>query len=248
MASSKNNAKATKGGEKARDILYTGVGFAAITREKVATLVEELKKDGKLSKAEGEKIVKDFMAEGMKVRDKVEQEVRDAIHEIMDKASATSTKDFDILKKRMMELESKGLSAIKSVLEGARKGGSAKKSVAGQAKAAVKKVVAAKGGAKGKVAAAKKEVKKAVNMAAPGGVKAVAKKAVATAKKEVKKVAPKATVKKAVSVAKKAVKQATPKAVVKKAASTAKKAVKGTAPKVESKTTGGASQSSSSNS
>ncbi len=238
MAVSKKQ-KGTNGGDKARDILYTGVGFAAIAKEKVSTLVEELKKDGKLSKAEGEKIVTDFMAESAKVRDKVEKEVKDKLHDIMDKASATSIKDFDILKKRIMELESKGLSAIKSVLEGATKGGS-KKSVAGKATAAIKKVVAAKGGAKGKVAVAKKEVKKAVKAAAPkGGVKAVAKKAVTTAKKEVKKVAPKAAVKKAVSVAKKAVKQAAPKTAVKKVTTAAKKAVKAAAPKVESRTTAG---------
>jgi len=213
MASAKKQSKkGTNGGDKARDILYTSVGFASIARDKVAVLVEDLKKDGKLSKAEGEKIVKDFMAESAKVRTKVEKELKDKLHDIMDKASATSIKDFDMLKKRILELEAKGLSAIKNVLEGATKGD--KKSVANKAKVAVKKVVAAKGGPKGKIAVAKKEVNKVVKAVAPKEVKAAAKKAVAVAKKEVKKAAPKPAAKKATP-AKKAVKQTAPKVAVK---------------------------------
>jgi polyhydroxyalkanoate synthesis regulator phasin len=210
MASKKNNQGKTnlvERGEKARDLFYAGVGYAAHAKERVAELVEELKKQGKISKPEGEKIVKDFISDTKKARDKFEDDVKNAVNEVVEKASYASQKELDVLKKRLLELEAKGLDAVKNVVEratakgkeilnsspSAKKAPAKAKAAAKTVKATVKKVSAAKTPVK-KVAAAKTGAKTVAKQVAPNAVKAV-NKAVskASAKPAAKKVTPKST-------------------------------------------------------
>lgn len=192
MASKKSNSK-TNRGEKARDLFYTGVGFAAHAKEHVAGLVENLKKEGKLSKPEGEKIVKDFIEDTKKARDKFEADVKNAIQETVDKATLASQKELDFLKKRILQLESKGLNAVKNVIErasGKSKGVEKKaKAAVKTVKAEVKKVATAKTPAK-KVAAAKAGAKKVVKQVASKAAAKPAIKKSAPAKPATKKAAP----------------------------------------------------------
>lgn len=184
MASSKNNAKKTnlkESGEKARDLFYAGVGFAAHAKERVSELVEELKKQGKVSKPEGEKIVKDFIADTKKARDKFEADVKNAVQEVTHKASLASQKELDVLKKRLLELEAKGLGAVKDMVARAQgKKTAVKKKATATAKvvkSTAKKAVAAKTPAKA-AAAVKAGAKKAVKTATakPAAKKAATKK------------------------------------------------------------------------
>ena len=191
MASSKkqkNNLK--ESGEKARDLFYAGVGFAAHAKEHVAGLVEELKKQGKVSKPEGEKIVKDFIADTKKARDKFEADVKNAVNEVTQKAALASQKELDVLKKRLLELEGKGLNVVKNILSGNKgKVADAKKKATGMAKtvaSTAKKVAAAKTPAKAG-AAVKAGAKKVVKTAT---AKPTAKKATVKKSAPAKKAAP----------------------------------------------------------
>ncbi|UPT66248.1 MAG: hypothetical protein M0D57_17475 [Sphingobacteriales bacterium JAD_PAG50586_3] len=203
MASAKKNAKKgnlVERGEKARDLFYAGVGFAAHAKERVAELVEELKKQGKLSKPEGEKIVKDFITDTKNARDKFEADVKNAVQEVTQKASLASQKELDMLKKRLLEIEGKGMGMVKDLVNRAQgKNGSSVKKKATEAaktvKSTAKKVAAAKTPAKA-VAAVKAGAKKVVKTAtAKPATKPAAKKA-ATKKPAAKKAAaPKAAAK-----------------------------------------------------
>lgn len=198
MASSKkqkNNLK--ESGEKARDLFFTGVGFAAHAKERVAELVEELKKQGKISKPEGEKIVKDFIADTKKARDKFEADVKKTVQEVTHKASLASQKELDVLKKRLLELEAKGLGAVKNMVSRAqgKKVAEVKKkatSVAKTVKSTAQKAAAAKTPAKA-AAAVKAGAKKVVKTATakPVAKKAAAKKPAAKKAATVKKASPK---------------------------------------------------------
>lgn len=197
MASKKSNPKQTKGGEKARDLFFTGVGFAAHAKERVAGLVDDLRKQGKISKPEGEKIVKDFIEETKKAREKFESDVKAAIKETVEKATLASQEELTMLKKRLLQLENKGLTAVKNVIERAsgekNKAEKKAKAVAATVKQTAKKAVAAKTPAK-KAEVVKAGAKKVVKevTAKPVAKKPAAKKAAAPAKKAVaaKKAAP----------------------------------------------------------
>ena len=190
MASAKNNSKKTnlkESGEKARDLFFAGVGFAAHAKERVADLVEDLKKQGKLSKPEGEKIVNDFIADTKKARDKFEVDVKNTVQEVTEKASLASKKELDILKKRLFELEAKGLGFVQKVVD---KATGKKVNVADVKKKATATAKVVKSTAK-KAAAAKTPAKAvaAVKAGAKAAVKTVTAKT--SAKPATKKAAPK---------------------------------------------------------
>lgn len=114
MATEKNTEKKspiTESTEQLRDLFYTGVGFAAIAKEKVDDMVEDLRKQGKISKGDGERIVKDFVADTKTAREKFEKDVKSALTEVLEKAAYATKKELDNLKNRIEELEAKGKAA-----------------------------------------------------------------------------------------------------------------------------------------
>lgn len=111
MATEKTTEKkspVSEGTEQLRDLFYTGVGFAALAKEKVDDMVEDLRKQGKISKGDGERLVKDFVADTKTARDKFEKDVKSALTEVLEKAAYATKKELDNLKKRLEELEAKG--------------------------------------------------------------------------------------------------------------------------------------------
>jgi polyhydroxyalkanoate synthesis regulator phasin len=96
------------GTEQLKDLFYTGVGMAALAKEKVDGLVEE---QGKLSKGDGERIVNDFVADTKKATEKFNKDVKNAVTEVLEKAAYATKKELDIIKARIEELEAKGKAA-----------------------------------------------------------------------------------------------------------------------------------------
>lgn len=121
MATEKKTTKKnlfTDSTNQVKDLFYTGVGFAAIAKEKVDSMVEDLRKQGKISREEGERLTKDFAADTKKARDKFEKDVKSAVTEVLEKAAYATKKELDNMKKRIEELESKGkVAADKKVKE-----------------------------------------------------------------------------------------------------------------------------------
>lgn len=114
MATEKTSEKKSplsEGTEQLRDLFFTGVGFAALAKEKVDDMVEDLRKQGKISKGDGERIVKDFVADTKNAREKFEKDVKSALTEVLEKAAYATKKELDNLKNRIEELEVKGKAA-----------------------------------------------------------------------------------------------------------------------------------------
>lgn len=87
--------------------LYTGVGFVAMTAEKLQESIDEMVGKGKLSEEEGKKLVDDFMDNTESRKEEFESKLREAAESVMDKLTFPSQADYDALLKRVEDLEEK---------------------------------------------------------------------------------------------------------------------------------------------
>lgn len=86
-------------------VVLTTIGVASITQKKTEELVTEMKEKLKLSDEEGKSLidrVKTFANESReKIRETADEEVKKAV----DRLGLVSREEFDLLKKRVQELE-----------------------------------------------------------------------------------------------------------------------------------------------
>jgi len=82
-------------------ILYTGIGFAALSEEKAKEIVADLEKRGEVNAEEGKKLAQDLIDKANKhaqqFRDAVEQEV----NKVLKTAGICSRKDLQQLQDRL---------------------------------------------------------------------------------------------------------------------------------------------------
>lgn len=90
-----------------KKFLYTGVGFVALTAEKLQESIDELVGDGKLSKDEGKKIVDDFKENTESKKEEFERRLKEAADNVINKLSFPNMEDYQNLVKRVDELEAK---------------------------------------------------------------------------------------------------------------------------------------------
>lgn len=89
-----------------KKLLYTGVGIAAITREKVEETVNELIRDKKITAEEGKKIVDDFIREMTSKKGGLEEQMKSFVEKATSKFKYAKKDDIEELMKRVEELES----------------------------------------------------------------------------------------------------------------------------------------------
>ena len=89
-----------------KKLLYTGVGMAAMTKEKLEETVNNLVKGNKLSADEGKKIIDDFVKNVEDKKGDFEKQMREFIEKTTKKFSYAKKKDMDDLMKKVEELES----------------------------------------------------------------------------------------------------------------------------------------------
>lgn len=88
-----------------RKAVYTGVGIATQALENLRNTMEELEKQGKLSRDEGEKVIDSFTEDARETRMKFESAVRDYTHWLTERLDVPSREEFETLKNRVEELE-----------------------------------------------------------------------------------------------------------------------------------------------
>ena len=88
-----------------RKAVYTGVGIATQALENLRKTMEELEKQGKLSRDEGEKVVDAFAEDARETRMKFESAIRDYTHWLTERLDVPSREEFEALKNRVEELE-----------------------------------------------------------------------------------------------------------------------------------------------
>ncbi|MBC8527217.1 MAG: phasin family protein [Candidatus Cloacimonetes bacterium] len=85
--------------------LLTGIGIAALTKEKIEEVAKKIAKDSKLSEKEGKKLVKDLLEKSDEARKNLEKQVTELVKNAMKKLSIPTREDLQKLEKQVKKLE-----------------------------------------------------------------------------------------------------------------------------------------------
>jgi polyhydroxyalkanoate synthesis regulator phasin len=85
--------------------MFTGVGLAGLTKDKVEKLAKELAKKGKLSEKEGKKLLDDLLKKAEKARKDLEGQMERVVKNTMKKMNLFTREDMLKLTKRIKKLE-----------------------------------------------------------------------------------------------------------------------------------------------
>lgn len=88
-----------------KKFLYTGVGLASLTAEKLQETIDDLVGRGKLSQNEGKKILDDFFSNTDAKKEEFEAKLREAAESAMERFSMPTKEDVTALNQRIAELE-----------------------------------------------------------------------------------------------------------------------------------------------
>jgi polyhydroxyalkanoate synthesis regulator phasin len=120
-----------------KKILYTGVGIATITAEKLQETVDEWVGKGQVSEDEGKKIVDDFWSKVDNRRHEVEDKLKDFAESVTNKVNlprVATDEDIESLVKRIEALEAKaGIKTAEKVQDAVAKTAAEVKEVAEEA-------------------------------------------------------------------------------------------------------------------
>jgi len=97
-----------------KKFFYTGIGIAALTKEKFENAIEDLVKDKKLSTDEGKKIMDDFVKNIDGKKDEIEEQMKEFVEKTTKKFKFAKKDEVEELMKRVEELEAK-LAAKKEI-------------------------------------------------------------------------------------------------------------------------------------
>ena len=87
-------------------IVYTGIGFAALTEQKAQEFVEELEERGDISSEEGKKLAQELVDKARKQSQDLRKTIREEIGRFRDSFKGVTREDFEELKQRLDKLES----------------------------------------------------------------------------------------------------------------------------------------------
>jgi polyhydroxyalkanoate synthesis regulator phasin len=88
-------------------IVMTTIGVAAITQKKAEELVSELKDKYKVSEEEGKQPVERMQAMVKENREKAREIAEEEVKKVVERLGLVSKEDFELLKKRVQELEAR---------------------------------------------------------------------------------------------------------------------------------------------
>ncbi len=88
-----------------KKFVYTGVGFVALTTERLKNTIDGLVGDGKISEDEGKKIVDDFMKNTETKKDELENQFGSVIEKIVKSFNFATVSEVDEMLERVSALE-----------------------------------------------------------------------------------------------------------------------------------------------
>ncbi len=86
---------------RARDILYLGLGAAFMTRDKVERELDNLEKQGEISRDEVKKFLQEAKERGEKEQQEVDERIRTKVREALDDFGVATKEDVQELKKML---------------------------------------------------------------------------------------------------------------------------------------------------
>lgn len=99
--------------ELLRNILYTGVGAAFLTRDKLDEIRKDLVERGNLTKEEGKEFVDDLLRKSNSARDQLEIWLNRQVEERIKTLNLATVDELDELRRKVEELET-ALNALNS--------------------------------------------------------------------------------------------------------------------------------------
>ena len=100
-----------------KNSIYLGLGIAAASKEKIEGFVDEMIKEGEVSKEEKSKVVKEILNTLEKREVELKSKTKAFINEAMSDYKSAAQKDIKKLKKLVAELEKKNISKAKKYSE-----------------------------------------------------------------------------------------------------------------------------------
>ena len=86
-------------------IVYTGIGFAALTEQKAQEFVAELEKRGDISSDEGKKLAQDLVDKARKQTQEMRNTIREEVGKFMETFKGVTREEFEQLKQRLDKIE-----------------------------------------------------------------------------------------------------------------------------------------------
>jgi len=86
-------------------IVYTGIGFAALTEQKAQEFVTELENRGDISSEEGKKLAQDLVEKARKQSQELRKTVQEEVSRFMENVKGVNREEFDRLQQRLEKLE-----------------------------------------------------------------------------------------------------------------------------------------------
>lgn len=93
--------------ELVKKALLTGVGVAALSKEKIEDLAKEIVEKGKMTEQEGQKLVDQLLSSSEDARQDLQKQIEEKIQAVLDKMDLAKKSDLDALKLEIEELQKK---------------------------------------------------------------------------------------------------------------------------------------------
>ena len=87
--------------------MFTGIGLASMTKDKVEEVAKEFVEQGNLTEKEGRKLIKDMMDYSEKSRGELETLIDKYVEKAIGKLDLARKSDIDELKGKILELQQK---------------------------------------------------------------------------------------------------------------------------------------------
>lgn len=87
-----------------KQVAFTGIGLASLTKDKVVELGKQAAEAGKMSEEEGRKFVEELQDRAKKEKEKLDERVTDQVKKAIEKLDLPTKNDFDDLKNQIAVL------------------------------------------------------------------------------------------------------------------------------------------------
>ena len=91
--------------ELIKKVMFTGLGAASLTKEKIEEIGRDFIEQGKLSRQEGEKLVDELRAKAEESKQEIKKQIEERVEEILKKMNLARMSDLDELKRQVKELQ-----------------------------------------------------------------------------------------------------------------------------------------------
>ncbi len=85
--------------------MLTGVGLAAMTKDKVEELAEELTKEGELSEKEAKELVEDLLKRSKQAKKDLNKKMEDVVTKVLKKMDVATKKEIARLDKKIKNIK-----------------------------------------------------------------------------------------------------------------------------------------------